>query len=251
MNLEDEARALVRLLWRDVEQLPVAPGRRGPKPRVSVDEVVTSAIALADGEGLGAVSMRALAARLGLGPMSLYTYVPTRDVLLALMVDRVAADAPIRSTPAPVLQSLESMARVLHAEYLAHPWLLEISQWRQVLGPHRLQRYESQLAIIESLPLPDLTRDAVISTVTAFVIGMARERIGVRAAAAGGLTDEAWWAVVGPELTAVMPPDRFPLAGRVGTEVGRHHRAPGDPDNSFDFGLARLLDGLRDLLGER
>ena len=247
MNVEDEARALVRLLWRGSDQGPS--GRRGPKPRVSVDEVVDSAIALADAEGLAAVSMRALAARLGLGPMSLYTYVPTRDVLLALMVDRVAADAPMPVAAATALEALDRMARVLRAEYLTHPWLLEVSQWRQVLGPHRLQRFESQLRMIEPAPLDDLTRDAVISAVIAFVIGNARESIGARTASVGGLSDEDWWAVVGPELAAVMPTDGFPLAGRVGTTVGEHYRAPRDPDNGFDFGLARLLDGLRETLG--
>lgn len=248
MTAEDEARMLVRLLWRDPDPGTAVAGRRGPKPRVSVDEVVTSAIGLADAEGLAAVSMRALAARLGLGPMSLYTYVPTRDVLLALMVDQVAADTPVPVAGA-VLESLDAMARVLREEYLAHPWLLEVSQWRQVLGPHRLQRYESQLQIIESVPMSDLARDHVIGALAAFVIGNARESIGARTAADSGLTDEDWWAVVGPALTSVMPPDRFPLSGRVGTAVGEHYRAPSDPDNGFDFGLARLLDGLRSTLG--
>lgn len=249
MTAEEEARALVRLLWRDPDQAPAAAGRRGPKPRVSVDEVVTSAIGLADAVGLGAVSMRALAARLGLGPMSLYTYVPTRDVLLALMVDRVAADTPVPAAASTVLESLDAMTRALRREYLAHPWLLEVSQWRQVLGPHRLQRYESQLQIIESVPMSDLARDHVISALTAFVIGNARESVGARTAAESGLTDEDWWAVVGPALTSVMPPGGFPLAGRVGSAVGQHYRAPGDPDDGFDFGLARLLDGLRSTLG--
>lgn len=252
MTAEDEARALVRLLWRDVDRVPGSPGRRGPRPRVSVDELVNSAIALADAEGLAAVSMRALAARLGLGPMSLYTYVPTRDVLLALMVDRVAADAPIPAAAGTVTASLEVMARVLRAEYLAHPWLLEVSPWRQVLGPHRLQRYESQLAIIEHIPMSDFSRDNLVNLLTAFVIGNARQTIGEqRATRDSGMTDESWWAVVGPELAAVMPAQGFALSARVGTTVGSHYRAPGSPDEAFEFGLSTLLDGLHGVLGGR
>ena len=63
---------------------------------------MTAAIDLADERGLAAVSMRALAAELGVGPMSLYTYVPTRDVLVALMIDHVTARTPMPG-PAPTV----------------------------------------------------------------------------------------------------------------------------------------------------
>ena len=66
--------------------------RRGPKPRHSVDEVVQAAIALADAEGLAALSIRRVAETLGLSAMSLYTYVPSKAELVDLMLDRVAGE---------------------------------------------------------------------------------------------------------------------------------------------------------------
>ncbi|WP_280504866.1 TetR/AcrR family transcriptional regulator, partial [Nocardia farcinica] len=73
------ARRLLELLWRHA--LPGKPVARGPKPAVSVDEVVAAAVALADREGYEKVSIRAIAAALGLRPMSVYTYVPSKEAL--------------------------------------------------------------------------------------------------------------------------------------------------------------------------
>ena len=71
----DPARTLA-LLWRAGQ-----PSRRGPRPRLDVDTVVDAAIALADEQGLEAVTMRALAARLRVSAMTLYGYVPGKDEL--------------------------------------------------------------------------------------------------------------------------------------------------------------------------
>lgn len=248
MSPEDEGRALVRLLWRAEAGEPAA-GRKGPKQRLTVDEVVDSAIALADAEGLAAVTMRALAARLGVGPMSVYTYVPTRDVLVALMVDAVALAQPPVERLATVRASLVAAVRMRRDEYLGHPWLLDAPSWRDVLGPGRLTHYEAQLALIEDLPIDDIERDWMLVLLESFAAGAARSS-GARGAASRPMTDAQWWDVVGPELAAVMPADRFPLAGRVGTAVGEHYSAPGDPDAGFERGLQVLLDGLESTIPE-
>ena len=77
----------IALLWGVAES-----GRRGPKPRHTVEDVVQAAIALADAQGLGALSMRHVAETLQLSPMSLYTYVPSKAELMDLMLDRVAGE---------------------------------------------------------------------------------------------------------------------------------------------------------------
>ncbi|HEY1176756.1 MAG TPA: TetR/AcrR family transcriptional regulator, partial [Phytomonospora sp.] len=60
---------------------------RGPKQGLTIEAIVRTAIALADAEGLAALSMRKVAERLGVGTMSLYTYVPGKPELLDLMLD--------------------------------------------------------------------------------------------------------------------------------------------------------------------
>lgn len=70
------------------------PGRRGPKPRYSADQVVEAAVAVADIEGLQAISVRRIAQELGVSPMSIYTYVPSKAELVGLMFDRVLGKTP-------------------------------------------------------------------------------------------------------------------------------------------------------------
>lgn len=248
MTPHDQARALVRLLWR-AEPAPRAV-RKGPKQRLRIDDVVDAAIAIADADGLDAVTMRALAARLGVGSMSVYTYVPTRDVLVALMVDRVALLGPQPGPTGSLRASLGDAIRAMHGEYLAHPWLLQVPPWRDVLGPGRLRRYEAQLQIVEELAITDVQRDGLLALLEVFAAGSARDAAAARAAAAGGLSDADWWAVVGPELAAVMPAADFPLSGRVGTAVGELYSAPGNPGAGFELGLTVLLDGIETWLAE-
>ncbi|WP_225726686.1 MULTISPECIES: TetR/AcrR family transcriptional regulator [unclassified Nocardia] len=237
----DPARQLLTLLWR--EYLPPRRRGRGPKQAVSVDAVVAAAIALADRDGYAKVSIRTVAAELGLRPMSLYTYVPSKEALTALMADAVAeADAPI-PPELPVRDRMAAIARQVRAELLAHPWLLEVSPWRMVLGPGRMRRYERQLAALDGAGLSDLAMDRVVAVLSEFATGNARMAIaGSRATAE--LSDAEWWAEHGPALTELMPADRFPLSSRVGAAVGEFYQAPADPAGAFEYGLARLLDGI-------
>ncbi|MFD3745136.1 TetR/AcrR family transcriptional regulator [Nocardia sp. NPDC058633] len=236
-----QATRILELLWRHA--LPVKPGARGPKPGLTVDNVVAAGIALADRDGLDKLTIRAVATELGLRAMSLYTYVPSKEALIVLMVDAVAAaDAPIPAD-LPVRERMIAIATQLRAELIDHPWLLEVSPWRQVLGPARMRRYERQLAAIDGMGLSDLAMDRAIAVLTDFATGNARLAVAA-AAAAAQLSDAQWWEVNGPLLARVMPADEFPLAGRVGTAVGEYYQAPADPDGAFDYGVATLVDGL-------
>ncbi|WP_328655740.1 TetR/AcrR family transcriptional regulator [Nocardia salmonicida] len=236
-----QATQILELLWRHA--LPSKPGARGPKPGLTVDDVVSAGIALADRDGLDKLTIRAVAAELGLRAMSLYTYVPSKDALIVLMVDAVAAaDIPI-SADLPVRDRMIAIATQIRADLIEHPWLLEVSPWRQVLGPGRMRRYERQLAAIDGIGLGDLAMDRAIAVLTDFATGNARLAVAA-AGAAAQLSDAQWWEVNGPLLARVMPADEFPLAGRVGTAVGEHYQAPADPDGAFDYGVATLVDGL-------
>ncbi|RDI44683.1 TetR/AcrR family transcriptional regulator [Nocardia mexicana] len=237
----EQAKQLMTLLWR--EELPPRPGARGPKQTVSVDDVVGAAVAIADRDGYDRISIRAVAAELGLGPMSLYTYVPSKEALIILMVDAVAAeDAPI--DPAlPVRERMAAIAVQVRAELLAHPWLLEVPPWRLVLGPGRMRRYERQLAALEGVGLTDIEMDRVIAVLSEFATGNARMAVAARRSARE-MTDAEWWEVHGPLLTQVMPTADYPLSGRVGAAVGEKYQAPGDPDGAFYYGLDRMLTGI-------
>ncbi|MCA1656013.1 MAG: TetR/AcrR family transcriptional regulator, partial [Pseudonocardiaceae bacterium] len=74
----------MQLMWGDGP----APRSRGPKQGLTVDRIVRAGIEIADADGLAALSMRRVAERLGVGTMSLYTYVPAKAELVDVMYDR-------------------------------------------------------------------------------------------------------------------------------------------------------------------
>lgn len=236
-----DAERLLRLLWR--EALPGEPGTRGPKKAVSVDEVVGAAVAIADRAGYSQVSIRAVAAELGLRPMSLYTYVPSKEVLVALMVDAVAHEDDPIPADRPLRQRLAAIAEQARAELIRHPWMLDVGPWRPVLGPGRSRRYERRLSVVEGIGLTDVEMDHVVGALEEFAAGNARIAVAAMRSRQE-ISDGQWWQVFGPLLADVMPSERFPVSTRVGARVGELYQAPDDPDSSFTFGLDRLLDGL-------
>ncbi|AHH20100.1 putative transcriptional regulator, TetR family [Nocardia nova SH22a] len=237
----DRARQVIALLWR--RELPARPVPRGPKQTVAVDEVVRTAVDIADRDGYSAVSIRAVAAAMGLKPMSLYTYVPDKQALIIAMADLVSDDETPIDSAAPLRDRMAAIARGVRAEVLAHPWLLEVPPWRLDLGPGRLRRYERQLAALADAGLSDVEMDRVIAVLSDFASGNARTAVAARRRNSE-MSDARWWEIHGPALTEAMAGQDFPLSERVGTAVGELYQAPGDPDGAFEYGLSRLIDGL-------
>ncbi|WP_326552733.1 TetR/AcrR family transcriptional regulator [Micromonospora sp. NBC_01813] len=235
------------LLWR--RTLGTPQGSRGPRQRVSVDEVVRAAIAVADDEGMAAFSMRKVADRLGLKLMSIYTYVPGRSELIGLMVDEALGEQPLPPHSGDLRQQLHAVARHQWDETHRHPWLLHVDNSRPWIGPNGSDRYEWQLAAIEGAGFTDLEMDQVVTLISGFTASAARASIEARAAvASSGITDAQWWEINAPVLERVMPPDAYPISSRVGTAAGQEYNALGDPQRSFRFGLDRIVDGLERLL---
>ena len=236
------------LLWR--AQLGEPRGARGPKQRVSVDQIVDTAIAIADSEGLDAVSMRNVADRLGIAPMSLYTYVDAKAALIDLMMDRVLAEVPrVPFGAAPWRKRLERIAGDLLAHYARHPWVLQVDTSRPPLGPGVSDLYEHQLSAVEGIGLTDLQMDAVVTLVGGFAAGAARTAHDAsRTRDRSGQSDVEWWQANAPVLERVMDGSRYPIAGRVGAAAGEQYQSPSSPDHGFAFGLATILDGVERLL---
>ena len=231
------------LLWR--HQLGTPQGTRGPRQRVTIDEVIQAAIAVADADGLPAFSMRKVADRLGLKLMSVYTYVPGRAELIGLMVDDVMGERDHPPHRGTLRDRLTTIARHQWDELHRHPWLLQVDTSRPWLGPHSCDRYEWQLAALDGAGFTDLEMDQIATLISDFTAGAARTSIAARRTREqSGITDADWWQANAPVLARVMPPGAYPLAGRVGTTAGQEYNAVGDPDRSFQFGLDRLLDGI-------
>ena len=236
----DPARSIA-LLWRD----PAAVPRRGPARAWDLDAVVAAAIGLADGGGLAAVTIRAVARAVGAAPMSLYTYVPGKAELLDLMLDAAYAAMPRADTSArgwrERVRAVAEENRVLFAD---HPWAARVGTGRPPLGPGSIGKYEHELAAFDGLGLDDVDRDACLAYVVEFVRAAALAVQDAADARAGGQDDAQWWAEAGPVLARVLDPAAYPLASRVGTAAGAAHGSAADPDHAYRFGLDRVLDGL-------
>ncbi|MFC5747816.1 TetR/AcrR family transcriptional regulator [Actinomadura rugatobispora] len=234
--------------------------RRGPRPRLTVEEIVRAAIEIADAEGLDALSMRRIAESLGVAPMSIYTYVPGKSELIDLMLDRAIGElAPPADAAAGGAEwagewrdRLERMAREHWDLYHRHPWMLQVSLGRPPMGPNLLDKYERELRAVDGLGLTDLEMDSVVALVTGFAESSAR--VSVNAAQAEqrtGMSDEEWWEASAPVLDKLVDYSRYPLGSRVGTVAGEEYGGAIGPGHAFEFGLERVLDGIDALIRTR
>ncbi|MBB0245004.1 TetR family transcriptional regulator [Streptomyces alkaliphilus] len=238
----------MELLWRGKE-----PSGRGPRPGLTLEAIVDAAITLADREGIPALSMRRVAAELGVGTMSLYRYIPGKGELLDLMLDRVLSPGPTGTGPPPPeatenwRTAMEFVAVSSWRLYLAHPWLLQVNQTRPVLGPNALEGLEFVLEALNGIGLLDAERMAVIMAVDHYVTGTARTYV-LQAVSARetGVSDEEFWAAQGPILGEILESGRFPRLAEL------------DPDSfsvggvqALRFGLDPLLDGLERYIDAR
>jgi AcrR family transcriptional regulator len=243
----DPARTLA-LLWRDATTDTASP--RGPKQTLSVDRVVDTAIAMADAEGLEAVTMRRVAQALDVAPMSLYTYLPDKATLVDLMLDRTLARMARTEPAGPHWRDrLTAVAHDNKALYEAHPWAVGCSTSRPALGPGVCAKYEYELGALEGLGLTDVDQDAALTFLLGFVASTARAAVDARATQRDStMSDQEWWDAHAPVLEKVFDPALYPIATRVGAAAGAEHQAAYSPDHAYRFGLARVLDGLAALI---
>jgi AcrR family transcriptional regulator len=230
------------LMWQEVEQ-----DRDTDRRRLSVRRIVEAAIAVADAEGLESVSMRRVAAELGVGTMSLYRYVPGKEELLDLMLDSVNREDDLEPFPADWRATLDRFARETWELYRQHPWLPFVDQSRPLLGPNALAGLEALLGGLEGTGLSDQEKILAITTLEGFVASLARTVNGVvLAEQRTGVSTEEFWRAQEPILVRAMDSGRYPrLAGMDEDTFGA------GPEESFEFGLTLVLDGLAALLERR
>jgi hypothetical protein len=182
--------------------------------------------------------------------MTLYTYVPGRGELLDLMLDAVYAQMPeSRHEGGGWRDRVRALAEANRALFERHPWVAGVDTMRPGLGPGAVGKYDRELRAFDGRGLDDVTMDAALAWVLAFVQGWARTALAaVRIQRDSALTEEEWWADAAPILAQVMTPEAYPLAVRVGRAAGEAHGAAWEAGHAFDFGLERVLDGLAPLL---
>ena len=234
MELPDD----IALLWG----LREAP-RRGPKPTLGVAEILRAAVAVADADGLGAVSMARVAAELGHATMALYRHVRSKDELLALMAD-AALEEPPEVSADDWRAGLETWARSVVAVSRRHPWIARLPVTGPPAGPGNLAWLDRGLEALAGTPLHPGERMGVVMGLLTYTQGQIR--LGAELAA-GLAADPAAFARYGEVLARLVEPARFPALSALIT-AGVFEGGADEGDADFDLGLALYLDGVAGLI---
>ncbi|WP_416981256.1 TetR/AcrR family transcriptional regulator [Streptomyces sp. T028] len=214
-------------------------GARGPAPAYSRERIAEVAIALADGEGIEAVTMRRIAKELGTGAMTLYRYLPNKEDLYAVVIDQALGFEEQEPT-GDVRADLATFARRYRETLLRHPWLAHAMAGRPIMGPNLLSANERDLALVDGrgLSIDDMVH--VVNLIRHWVTGASQAETAEREAALRSGEDRAAWQKrMGPYMTELLATGRFPYLERLVHEA-RH----GGHDEKFEAGLAILLDGV-------
>jgi DNA-binding transcriptional regulator YhcF (GntR family) len=251
----DVLRAEGLVITRPRSGTVVAPrraARSGGAAEPTRERVLAEAIAIADGEGLEAVSMRAVASRCGLAPMSLYRFVEDKDDLVLAMADTVYGTAPFeRDQAAPWRSQVESLARELWRLHRAHPWLGRTQPLTRPLPLPNIIRFGDRLlGALEPLGLPPKLHFDVHVLLFSHVVGLAANvEAEDEAASATGLSSEEWTDL---HYQARFDDEAFKRAHPHFTRLFGHFGAMPDGydldlEELFELGLGLLLDGAEAL----
>ncbi len=231
----------LQLLWN-----PDASTGRGPRRSLSVTTIVDAAVAIADESGLDAVSIRSVAAALGVGAMSLYRYIPSKAELLDLMLDRV--NRPVfDELPTGWRPAMEAVARELWRLSTTHRWLPLVDQVRPVLGPNAVATLELVMGALATTGLSDQEKISLMVTIESFVASLARTT-NAHAAAVDrtGVSHEAFWRSQEAVLVTAMETGRYPHMAALSEDT-----FDASNEEVFELGLNVILDGIQSLLDTR
>lgn len=228
---------MIELLWN-----PPEPASRGPRQRLSLGEIVRTAMEIAGREGYDGLSMRKVAAELGVGAMSLYTYVPGRDELFELMIDRAWSGRAFPDTGLPWREQVVAHASEAWTMYQSNPWLVWSNLWRMPMGPHVLDAQEDLYRAVTLSGLAPGHVARVTGLVESHVFGAARSAIvDTRLSATTGQSADDYWDSRASFWGTYYHQDRFPTMTRL-WESGAFDSSI-DTEDEMRHGLALLLDG--------
>ncbi|WP_280453618.1 TetR/AcrR family transcriptional regulator [Nocardia brasiliensis] len=248
-ELSDE---LVRL-WR----LPTGSGL-GRRAALDIDQVVGTAVELADHAGLAGATLPKIAERLQVTPMSLYRYIGSKDELLVLMGDMAFGPGVELDDRDSWRGGLRQWATGLWSAYQSHPWLADLPVSSPPRGPHAIAWMDAGLRAMREVELDPLTKVGTLTLLSGYVnfaarmaqqLEQGRQREGVDSALAA--------QEYGREMAALVTQRRFPDAAELfavrpfEADAAPSTDNPADPTANFDFGLAVILDGVEAIVQNR
>ncbi|NGO68693.1 TetR/AcrR family transcriptional regulator [Streptomyces boncukensis] len=243
-NAPRERARSVELLWGDKERRG-----RGPKPVLSIERIVETAIEVADAEGLAAVSMQRIASEFGFTTMSLYRYLPGKAQLVDLMTDGALGTPPaLEEISGDWRAKLEVWARQLWHTYHRHPWLFELPVARPgTMGPNELSWLESAIRAFADTRLSGAEQLDAVFTLSGLIRSWTYRPSDLEDERKPLTTDvaEQWGSAVGELIEEHK--DSYP-ALLAAMNTGGFDPEVGDGE---EFGLRCVLDGIGVVVDQR
>ena len=219
-------------------------GEENRRRALTRDRVVAEALAIISAGGAAALSMRALAARLGVVPAALYRHVRSKEQLYDLVLDRVLAEVGCQADPAlPWTGQVAALARRLRAVLEDHPGVAALLQTRDPISPASLALAEAFLAPLRVAGLPGRQAALAFRLIYDYTLGFALS--DPTSPGEQRIQDTATRAELHAFLRA-LPADRFPALAAVGAYAWADDR-----DQRFTASLDTLIAGLQATLRPR
>ncbi len=227
-------------------------GQRHPPRRaaaLSRDEIVRTAIGVADAAGADAVSMRRIARELGSGTMSLYWHVASKDELLDLMIDAITGEAEAPAPSGDWRADLRALACATRDTLHRHQWAVSFMGGRPPTGPKTLRNMERAMGALDGLGLDKVTAMTILMAVSTYVLGAVlremQEVNGERYMTEqfAHVSDEEKQAVIRDFTERIRESGHFPRMVAMISE-GIDPDSAETRDERFEFGLDCLLDGI-------
>ena len=238
VRVDPDLRRRSELLWENRSK-----PTRGPKPTLTADDVIQAAIEIADEDGLAALTMQSVTAKLGYTTMAIYRYFPNKEALYDAIVDAGMGQPPADTEPRSDWRT--RLTRLAHAKremLCARPWLAELPFVAAPHGPNWLSWLEAVMDGLADTGLSEPDKGQMLSIVDGYTRGASDTAISLARARASGKSDAEWAAAVGADLGRAIGDPRFPRFAALLTTPS--DGAPRSLDESFDFGLQRVLDGI-------
>ncbi|WP_371518038.1 TetR/AcrR family transcriptional regulator [Kitasatospora sp. NBC_01300] len=221
---------------------------RREQPALSRTQIVAEALAILDSDGIEALSMRKLGARLNAGATSMYTHVANKDELLALIVDEVFGKVLIPSVadtdPTDWRIALAECADSVRETVLRHPWMVSVlgDLGLVYFGPNWMRLSEALLTFLEAAGFTATEANDAMGVLLGYVIGTASvESAWLSTLARHGRNEQGW---MDEFLPAVIEATRdFPRLHRLYT-TDVDEATEGSRDSGFANGVRLILDGI-------
>lgn len=221
---------------------------RGRTPTHSRDQIAKAAVAVADAEGIEAVSMRRIAREVGAGTMTLYRYVRNKDELYALMVDAVLGPDEPRGTRAEWQRMLRDFGCAVRQLVFDHPWWPALQAGVPAPSPKMVRGMESIFAALDGSGLQIDEMLEAMTIVMSFAMGTAQDELAeARAIFRSGLDRSQWQRRQGPYLMSMIESGEYPYLRRIVVDATTPHK---DPDQVFERSLDRIIAGIAATAGE-